>query len=296
VSNSRKTAAILLLAALILPFLSVATLLAAGWSKLGIYNAVIPHDRGTECAARDVAYGAHARQKLDVYRPDDGSSGNPVLMFIYGGSWDDGDKKSYSFVGRAFAAAGYVTVIADYRLVPQVRYPDFVKDGAKALAWVKTHIENFGGSPDRIFLLGHSAGAYNAMMLALDPHFLRAEGLSSNVVKAVAGLSGPYDFLPLDVKSTKAAFAGAADLKATQPVNHVTQRTPPVFLATGDKDDLVRPKNTRALTARLKAAGRPHQTRIYKDIGHAGILLAISRPLRGKAPVIEDVTAFFQNQ
>lgn len=276
-----------------LPVILLVGFLAAGCSKLAVFDTFVPYDASAKLAATEIAYGPDTRNRLDIYQPANRTAANPVLFFVYGGSWNSGDKDDYGFVGHAFAAAGYVTVIADYRLVPEVRFPGFVADGAKALAWINGNIAGYGGDPDRIFLAGHSAGAYNVMMLALDRTFLSAEGLPADLVKGAAGLSGPYDFLPLAVASTKAAFGNAGDLEQTQPVTHVTSRSPPIFIATGDADRLVRPKNTRALASRLRAVGTRHQTRIYPGVDHAGTLLALSRPLRTETPVLADIVDFF---
>lgn len=280
---------------LAVPAFAVGALLAGGWSQLSVFNAVIPYDDGSERVAEGVAYGPEARHRLDIYRPD-AAEDAPILFFIYGGSWNSGARADYAFVGRAFAARGFLTVIADYRLVPEVRYPDFVRDGARALAWIKSEAKRFGGDTDRIFLLGHSAGAYNAMMLVLEPGFLTEVGLSPQTVTAAAGLSGPYDFLPLARDSTRAAFAQAADLEKTQPVHLVRAGAPPILLATGADDSLVGRKNIQNLTARLKDAGIRHRSIVYPGVDHAGTLLAISRPFRGRAPVIQDVVAFFEER
>lgn len=276
-----------------LPVILLAGFLTVGCSKLAVFDTFVPYDGASERTATNIVYGPNARNKLDVYQPVNRTAASPVLFFIYGGSWNSGNKNDYGFVGHAFAAAGYVTVIADYRLVPEVRFPDFVTDGAKAVAWISKNIAKYGGDPQRIFLAGHSAGAYNVMMLALDRSFLTAEGLPADIIKGAAGLSGPYDFLPLAVASTKAAFGQAYNLAKTQPVTHVTSRAPPIFIATGDADRLVRPKNTRALASRLRAVGARHQTRIYAGVDHAGTLLALSRPLRSDTPVLSDVIAYF---
>ena len=265
----------------------------AGCSKLDLFNTLVPYDAGVRKVASDVAYGAEPRQTLDIYRPETAEKALPVIFFIYGGSWNSGRKEQYAFAAHAFAAEGYVTVVADYRLVPAVRYPAFVDDGAKALAWTYRHIAAYGGDPHRLFVAAHSAGAYNAMMLAADPRFLRRQGLSTGIVRAVAGLSGPYDFLPLDVDATRQAFRGVDDLRDTQPVNLVHRGMPPVFIACGTADTLVLPRNTRALDRRLTEAGVAHETTYYQGVGHAGTIVDIARPFRGRAPVLADMMAFF---
>ncbi|WP_439572803.1 alpha/beta hydrolase [Phreatobacter sp.] len=242
---------------------------------------------------RDIAFGPHPRQRLDIYIPGDGGrQRRPVVFFIYGGSWSSGSRGTYFFVGNALAARGYVTVIADYRLVPDVRFPGFIADGALALAQVRASIGRYGGNPDRIFLLGHSAGAYNAMMLALDPRHLARAGVSRRSIAGAAGLSGPYDFLPLDAAATQAAFAGVGNLAETQPINFARRGAPPIFLGTGTADTTVRPRNTDSLAARLSAARVPVTVRKYEGVGHAGTVLALAPFFRG-TPVLDDLAGFF---
>lgn len=260
-------------------------------SILSIINFFSPKDAGSRKVARDVHYGAAERQKLDIYAPRAADGPRPVVFFIYGGSWSDGDRHNYDFVGRALAAQGFVTVIADYRILPQVEYPGFLEDCATAFAWVVDKIAQHGGDADRIALMGHSAGAYNAAMLALDPAYLGSKGLLDRV-RCLVGLSGPYDFFPFDGPITLRTFGAVREPEATQPINHVTSAAPPMFLATGDKDTLVYPRNTVALVARLRAAGVGAEERHYDSLGHPGTLLALGRPARGIAPVLADVSRY----
>lgn len=241
---------------------------------------------------RDIAFGPHPRQKLDIYLPSGPVARAPVALFIYGGSWSSGDKGTYAFAGNAFASRGYVTVVADYRLVPEVQVPSFIEDGAAALATVRRIIGRYGGDAGRLHLVGHSAGAYNAMMLALDPRYLARAGVPRASVRAAAGLSGPYDFLPLDAPATRAAFGSARNPAETQPISFARRGAPRIFLGTGTADTTVLPRNTDALAARLRAAGVPTTVRKYDGVGHAGTVLALA-PLLRFTPVLDDVTAFF---
>lgn len=265
----------------------------AACSPLRTFDAVVPKDGGVRLAARDAAFGPDPRQRLDVYAPvgvpGDGRRVHPVIVFLYGGSWNSGTKAGYSFVGRALAARGFVVAIPDYRLVPQVRYPDFLRDNAAAVRWVRDHAGSLGGDPDRLVLAGHSAGAYDAAMLALDPRWL---GPDRAAVRGWAGLAGPYDFLPLDQPVTRAAFGAEPDARSTQPIAFAGAGDPPAFLATGDKDTLVRPANSDRLAATLTAAGVPVERRRYPGVGHVGLVTAIAWPLRGRAPVLDDLAAF----
>ncbi|MEI9891158.1 MAG: alpha/beta hydrolase [Caulobacteraceae bacterium] len=203
----------------------------SGCSVLTAFNTLTPKDPAGH-AGRGIAYGADPRQKLDVYTPRAPSARPlPVLVFFYGGNWSSGRRQDYSFAGHAFAARGFVTVIADYRLAPQHPYPDFVRDAASAVRWAHDHAGAYGGDPDRIVLAGHSAGAYLAMMLALDDDYLRAAGVDFSIIKGVAGLSGPYDFYPFDVKASQVAFGGYPDPKATQPIAYAGRpHRPPALL------------------------------------------------------------------
>jgi acetyl esterase/lipase len=263
----------------------------AGCSPLAGFNAVLPKDGASKLVARDLAFAGGERGKLDLYAPKGASAGAklPVIVFFYGGSWSSGEKEGYGFVGRALAAQGFVVAIPDYRLVPQVRFPGFVEDGAAAVKWVRANAARFGGDPDRLVLAGHSAGAYNAAMLALDPQWLGADRAA---VKGFAGLAGPYDFLPLDDPSTIAAFGQAPDPRATQPISFAGAGDPPALLLVAADDRLVFPRNSIGLAARLRASGVPAEVKTYPGLGHIGILTAIARPLRGKAPVLRDLGAF----
>lgn len=261
-------------------------------SPLSLFATLAPKDPA-RAVVRGAAYGPHARQRLDVYAPR-GRRGAaaPVAVFFYGGSWDSGRRQDYNWVGRALAARGFVTVVADYRLYPEVRYPAFLEDGARAVCWAADHAAGFGGDPHRIVLAGHSAGAYNAVMLGLDPRYLQAAGVDPARIRALAGLSGPYDFLPLKGEITTRVFGDTTDLPGTQPTAYVTPASPPAFLATGDADDMVWPKNTIALAAAYRAAGVAVEERHYPGVDHVNMVLALSRPLRSRAPVLAQMADF----
>lgn len=267
-----------------------ATLLPA-CSPLVALNA-ISSSAGSRLAASDVAFGPDPRHRLDIYSPDVSARQAPVMMFIYGGGWDNGSKSDYAFVGHAFASRGFVTVIADYRLVPQVRFPAFVDDGALAVKWVQDTIARHGGDGRTIHLSGHSAGAYNAMMLALDGRFLARAGARRGAIRSVSGLSGPYDFLPFEDRRTIAAFGDFPRPEETQPIRFARRGAPRVFLGTGDQDRTVLPRNSYALADRLKAAGVPTTLKTYPGVGHAGLVLTIASGFRGNAPVLDDIVAF----
>jgi acetyl esterase/lipase len=272
---------------------TAAAALAAACSPLSLFNRFSPKDQGSRQVARDVAYGPGPRQKLDLYAPATPPEGGaPILTFLYGGSWDSGDRKLYAWAARAFASRGFVTAVPDYRLVPEVRFPAFVEDAAAAVAKAREAGVRWGGDPDRLVLAGHSAGAHIVMLLALDQRYLAASGLDPKSVKAAAGLAGPYDFYPFDVPASIAAFGQAPDPRATQPISFARADAPALFLAHGERDTLVYPRNSIRLAEAVRAKGGEAELKLYPALDHVQILLALSRPLRGKAPVLDDVTRF----
>ncbi|WP_439533706.1 alpha/beta hydrolase [Polymorphobacter sp.] len=273
----------------------------AGCTRLGALNGLDRLTPGAGLAvtrvAEAIAYGPSARQMLDVYAPEEPGP-RPVLLFFYGGSWQSGRRQDYAFAARALAGLGYVVVVPDYRLAPAHAYPDFLRDAAAATAWTSRHIAAHGGDPARLAVIGHSAGAYIALMLALDPRWLGPAFASTNPLRAAISLAGPTDFLPF-------APAGAADIafghirnpSETQPITHARTRypgwtTPAILLLHGETDDTVLPRNA----TNLALAGTPATLKLYPDLGHIGILLALSRPFRPKAPVLNDTAAFLSEK
>lgn len=267
-----------------------ASLFAAGCSPLGVFDTLVPKDGGTAKVASAIPYGSAPRQTLDVYAPRRGAIGQrPVIVFFYGGSWNSGSRSGYAFVGKALAAQGFIVVIPDYRLVPEVRYPGFVEDGAAAVRWTETHVADLGGDPAHIVLMGHSAGAYIAAMLALDDRWLKED---RKAIRGFVGLAGPYDFAPFDVDASRAAFGQWPRPDETQPITWASAGDPPALLLVGADDTTVRPRNSEALGVKLRDGGVSADLRSYPKTGHVGLLLALARPFRGRAPVLRDVATF----
>lgn len=256
---------------------------------LTAFNLLVPKDPAADLVGKGVAYGALPRQRLDIYRPVTATESLPVIFFFYGGAWNSGRRQDYSFVGQALAARGYLVVIPDYRLVPEVRFPSFLEDCAQALRWTRRNASSFGGDGGRLILTGHSAGAYNAAMLALDTRWLGEDRLA---VRGLVTLAGPFDFLPLDDPATIATFSRWPSPEETQPIRFASRAAPPTLLLHGEDDDRVRPRNSRQLDAALNGVGAQAELRLYPSVSHAGILLALARPLRGNAPVLDDIDRF----
>lgn len=261
-------------------------------SLLSSLNSLIPGDHGAHRVAEGIVFAPDNGLKLDVWSPGRSDHKLPVVVFLYGGGWVGGSRGGYAFAGSAYAGQGFVTVVPDYRLVPSVRFPTFLEDGAEAVRWTRDNISRFGGDPNRIALAGHSAGAYNAAMLALDPHFLRDAGVPARTIKAAALLSGPYDFYPFSEERGRDAFGRWPRPAETQPINFVSRDAPPMFLATGSADNIVNPRNSRALAAKLGAVGVPVELKIYQGKSHVDLAKSLSRPFRGTTPALNDSAAF----
>jgi acetyl esterase/lipase len=240
-----------------------------------------------------IAYGQDPRQTLDIYRPAEKTAApKPVLLFVHGGWWREGDRASYGFVGRAFAAQGFVTIVIDYRKIEQVRFPDFVNDAADAMAWAHENAGKYGGDPGQLFAMGHSAGAHLVMLAILDSQYLERRGLGSTDIRGAIGLAGPYDFSPQLNADTVYAFGQWQRPKQVLPITFARGDAPPLLLLTGAADAIVLPDNSKALAQAIKDVDGRASLKIYPKIDHVDIVKAIAGPYRGTAPVIADVASF----
>jgi acetyl esterase/lipase len=262
--------------------------------QLSILDAAMGGGIGADRPGSAIPFGTHG-QTLDVWRPAGApGAGNPVLIFWYGGGWVAGDRRAYAFVARAYAKAGFVVVMPDYRKVPQIRFPAMLQDGAEAVKWARDHIADYGGDPARIGVAGHSAGAYTVAMLALDQRWLRAEGVDPHIIRAAVGLSGPYNFYPFTAKRAIDALGNAADPMMTQPIHFARADAPPILLVTSTLDTEVKPHNAYDLAAKLKGLGAPVALIDYPGLTHENVAMALSKPFRGKAPVLGDSVRFLK--
>jgi acetyl esterase/lipase len=276
---------------------AVASLLSlsflAGCSGAQFINAITPG--GGYSVVRGIPFGDQGL-KLDVYRPDH-AAGAPVVVFFYGGSWQSKialGRGAYKFVGQALTQEGYVAVIADYRLYPQVKYPQFLGDCAQAVAWAHAHAAEYGGDPDKLVLMGHSAGAYNAVMLALQPSYLRAAGGDRSWLRGVVGLAGPYDFLPIVDPDIKTVFGPEQQWPQTQPIAYADGRAPPLLLMAGDNDTVVYVKNTNNLYRRVQDSGGQAEKVTWRSMGHIRIIALLSSRLPGHGELMEPIRGFVQ--
>ena len=266
--------------------LALATVLAgavlAGCSPVKVLNGLVPS--GTYRLESGIAYGDAPRQRLDVYRPLPAAvaanAARPLVVFFFGGTWSQGDRASFRFVGEALAAHGAVVVIPDYGLSPAFRYPVFVRDSARAVKWALDHAARLGADPKQVYVMGHSSGAYNAAMVALDTRWLGELGASPAQLAGWIGLAGPYDFLPIDDPQAQVAFDWPRTPADSQPMAHVSAASPPALLLAARGDRTVNPaRNTERMAERLRAAGVPVRLREFDGLNHVTLVGALARPL-----------------
>lgn len=239
----------------------------------------------------ELSYGPAARQKLDVYRPRH-ARGAPLVVFFYGGSWQNGSRDLYPFLGTSLAAQGFVTVVPDYAVFPPAKFPEFIEDGARAVAFLRVRAREFGADPERLVLMGHSAGAHVAAMLTFDRQWLARVGLDAHTdVAGFVGLAGPYDFLPIRSRILQRIFGGA-NRPETQPINFVTGREAPSLLIAPKRDALVEPANSERLAAKIRDCGGAVEHRGYARVNHYSLIGSFAPGLRMLAPTLRDVTEF----
>ena len=268
---------------------AAALALLAGCSPLELLNQTSPDRHYTRTA--NVAYGAESRHVLDIYRPAARLPSAPLVVFFYGGGWRSGDKDNYEFVASALTEAGITVVIPDYRLFPDVTFPAFVEDAAAAVSWSVRNADRLGVSPDAIFLMGHSAGAHIASLVALDQSYLERVSETDVSIRAWVGLSGPYDFLPIEWSYLQDVFPEPIR-DQSQPVNFVTAEAPPTLLIHGTDDSTVRIDNSLSLLGKLHGEGVPARLLSYEDVGHVSLMLALAPPLDFLADTLQDSRDF----
>ena len=277
-------------------FAAASAVVLSACSPVKLVDRLTPDN--TYIAESGIAYGAEPRQKLDVYQPLPARSAavgqRPLIVFFYGGTWSSGDRGMYRFVGEALASQGAIVVIPDYRLSPQVTYPVFVQDSAKAMKWGLDNAARLGADPKRVYVMGHSSGGYNASMLALDPRWLGEVGASPRQLAGWIGLAGAYDFLPMGDPDAQRAFDWPRTPRDSQPIHHVSAASPPALLMAASKDRLVDPvRNTEQMAQKLCAAGVRVEIREFDDLSHVTLIGAVAKPIRWiGGPVVPPILDF----
>jgi acetyl esterase/lipase len=246
--------------------------------------------------AAEGRYGASDHQNVELWVPQGQApaGGWPLVVFVYGGGWHDGATEEYRFVARTLGDRGYATALVGYRLVPEGRFPAMLKDTAAGVRWARDHAAAAKIDASRLVLTGHSAGAYNVLMLTLDPQWLQEAGVPESAIAGTVSLAGPADFYPFTSDSAKNAMAQAPDPKATQPINFARD-APPILLLHGTADDVVRIRNSRNLAKAITHAGGRVQEIEFDGMGHAGVVMGLSRPFAQDGKVLDPLLAFIRS-
>ena len=223
---------------------------------------------------KDVAYLQNAnyadnKDKLDLYLPDGESertrpaTGLPVIVSFYGGALTAGDKNQQTFVGRRFAAAGIATAVVNYRLTPAVMHPGHIQDAAASFAWMKRHIAEYGGNPDQVFIIGHSAGAYLVSLLSTDERYLAAQKLSLRDIRGVVPVSAFYWVERTGVAPDRDKRVWGTDEKVwvdASPAHHLHTGIAPTLILYADGDEEWRRQQNTEMAEAMKAAGNTNVT------------------------------------
>ncbi|WP_413701083.1 alpha/beta hydrolase [Psychromonas sp. KJ10-10] len=276
----------------------VLAIVTTACTKAGLFVANLPAKLSQNTIKQSIPFTEKTGQTLDIYLPANQSKDTkllPVVMFFYGGSWEDGNKEMYQFIGNTFANQGYIAVIADYRKYPDIAFPTFVEDGAKAVAWTYESIADYGGDKDKLYLAGHSAGAYIATMLTADNNYLAKEGLSNNIISAFAGLAGPYDFEP-NTDSLKAIFksANTNNYQGMKVSNYIEGDEPPMLLIWGEKDTTVYRRNIDLFADKIKQKKGKVETILYPEMNHTDLVKNMIWILSTDKSILNDMVTFFK--
>ena len=275
--------------------LALMAFLSSACSPVKVLNSLVP-EAGYELVSA-VEYGSHQRQKLDIYLPKNPQISDTlkkVVIFYYGGNWDSGERADYKFAAEALVSEGYIVVVPDYRVYPEVLFPGFMADPVSAAKWVKTNIKKYHGDGDKIFLAGHSAGAHIAVMMAINAEYLAVASLKPNDFAGVIGLAGPYDFLPLKSARLKTIFGAESEQWKSQPINFVNGKNPPLMLAIGMKDGTVWPRNSINLAKKIKEKNGQVEIVEFASYAHVDMVAKLAKPLRGNGALLKSIIDFIQ--
>ncbi len=243
----------------------------------------------------DLSYGPLKRHKLDLYLPAGSAADTPLVLFLYGGGWRWGNKERYGFVGHPLADRGLAVAIADYRLFPDVTFPAFNEDGARAAVWLWENRSALGLGGGPIHMAGHSAGAHIAVTLGLDNSYLEKAGSDRSIIGRIVGLAGPYAVYPSRLRGIRDIFPlSGPDEDKARPLSLADASAPPMLLLHGDGDGIVAARNSKEMAAAQTAAGGDAEARIYAGAGHREIIGAFAPLLEHLAPTLNDTAAFLK--
>ena len=268
---------------------SLPLLFLSGCSPLRLLNNLSQENENV--AVLHERYGESDRQQFDLFMPKSVLPDSPIVVFFYGGSWKRGEKEKYGFVGHTLSSRGYITVIPDYRLYPEVRFPAFIEDGAEVLAWLQNNLDQ---AKNGIVVIGHSAGAHTAALLTLDGSYVEKTGQPQNIIRGMIGLAGPYGFNPLKYRSTRPIFTGTEPIDKARPVTFACAATAPLLLLHGGSDTVVIPENSKELQQRVEKCGGAVEYIELAETGHFAIVLGLSSSFLKNNTILNSIDSFLK--
>lgn len=285
----KKTLWLILLISMVMLIINL--IMDARSTGLSIINSAIKLTRPYELT-QDIKFGSQPWQNLDVYSAVDQGRSAPVIILVYGGGWSWGDKSLYHFAADAFTRKGYTVVIPNYIKYPEGKFPQFIEDIATSVAWVESNISEYNGDPDKLFLVGHSAGAHTVALLASDRQYLLNAGANSNNIKGLAGIAGPYNFTPKEPDYIETF--GPENYDVMKVMNHIDGNEPAMLLIHAKGDTAVGQFNQTTLAQTISSKGGIVETVLYgNDITHISILLKLHPWFADEVDVANDIHMFF---
>lgn len=229
-----------------------------------------------------IAYGDAPRQDMDCYVHESGPENRPVVVFFYGGAWKSYSKENFGFVADCLLKMGLDVYIPNYRLYPAARFMDIYADAKSAMAVVAREV---GQRP--VILMGHSAGAHIASLLAL-----KGDVPASLNLYGFVGMSGPYDYYPYTEDEHWDLFGPEEFYRESHVVRFVNPEAPPLYLLHGREDTRVRRGHSKSLMEKQVEAGGEASREVYDDMGHADLVISFSPLHRRNNVVVHDVARF----
>jgi arylformamidase len=226
----------------------------------------LPHHLG-------IPYGSGARQKLDLYLPTEKPSRRPVLIYLHGGAFFEGDRAHYGYVARPLAKHGVLTIVPSYRLAPEFQFPAQPQDVQQVLSWVYHNIATYGGAPDHIYLVGHSSGAILTAYVSMKTDWMLRMSLPADLIKGCVPISANYD---LRQRAIMRHYAPTRDIQLeASPIFHVEHPPPRTILALGsmEKSNFLKP--SRNFSRAIQRKGGIVETVVVNGLDHDGVAISL---------------------
>lgn len=272
----------------------VGILSLTGCANMAASLANLPVSFDDSAVQRDVAYGPLAEHRLDIYYPDhEVAQELPVILFIHGGKWSYGDKTQYPFVAQRFTQRGYVVAVINYRKYPDVTFPAFIEDTARAIAWLHAEAASLNIDASQLYVLGHSAGAHMGALVSADARYMQAHGGERQWIAGFAGLAGPYAFTP-EADDLKAIFGPPERYPLMRVTTHIDGQQPPMLLMHGAEDTTVGLFNGERLKQAIDDKGGVVTLSTYEGLDHIDMVGIFSWVYAHDRGITDDIDQFFR--